>query len=517
MSADPQAEQPHRDDPRQLVRQRLSRREPAPLLTEAGDGIVPASDAIKQAIVEPGARDRGYRRTALIVATALFMQNLDTTVLATALPTMARDFGVRPTEMSLALTSYLLALAVFIPASGYTADRFGPRRVFQLAIGLFVLGSIASGFAPSLEGLIVARFVQGIGGAMMVPVGRLVLLRSVNKRDLVSAMSWLAMPALIGPILGPPVGGAIVTYLDWRWIFWINVPMGGVGMILVGRYIAAAALPTTRSFDGRGFLLSSVALASLIFGLQLVSRSGHLQIALPLLGLGLLAGTLYVRHARRASAPLIDLGLFAIPTFRLSVIGGTLIRITQGAQPFLLPMMMQLAFGLSAAASGSITVATAMGSFAMKSAARPLLRHLGFRRALSIIGLLSPLAYAVTGLFAPEWPSQAIFAVLLACGFLTSLLFTAYNTIAYADVDAARMSRATSLYATAQQLSLSLGVCAAAGTLNVAMRLHGHARPGFADFRIAIWSVAAISLLAILANLRFRPDAGAEMSGHRAG
>ena len=500
---------------RGLTRLRRRREEPGPLLGEVGDGIVPASDQLKQIGQAAADRSGGYRRTALIVACALFMQNLDATVLATALPTMARDFAVPATGMSLALTSYLLALAVFIPASGAAADRFGARRVFQAAIVLFVAGSIACGLAPKLEALIAARFVQGVGGAMMVPVGRLLLLRTVEKSDLVSAMAWLAMPTLIGPILGPPVGGAIVTYLDWRWIFWINVPMGVLGVTLVHRYIHdVQAGGTGTRLDRIGFALSAVTLSALVFGLQLSVRPGHAHVVVPLLVIGAIGSVLYVRHARKSSFPVLDLSLMRVPTFRLSVLGGTLIRITQGAQPFLLPLMMQLAFGLSAATSGLITVAPALGSFAMKSAAKPLLRRYGFRTALTAIGVLAPLAYMTTGLFRPGWPLPAVFAVLLACGFLVSLQFTAYNTIAYADIDQPRMGRAIGFYATFQQLSLSLGICSASAALTNAMRWHHHAQPQFADFSIAIGTVTAISLLAVFVNARFARDAGAEMSGH---
>ncbi|WP_218018808.1 MFS transporter [Novosphingobium rosa] len=455
-----------------------------------------------------------YQRVALIVACALFMQNLDATVLATALPTMAREFGVSPSDISLALTGYLLALAVFIPASGPVADRFGARKTFQAAIAVFVLGSVACGFAPGLATLVMARFLQGIGGALMVPVGRLVLLRSVRKDEMVAAMAWLTMPAMIGPILGPPVGGAIVTWLDWRWIFWINVPMGVLGIVLVGRFIADTAPETHTPFDRMGFILCALALAPLIFGLQLAERVGQGPVAMLLIGLGALATLLYVRHARRTAFPLLDIALMRIATFRLSVIGGTLIRITQGAMPFLMPMVLQLAFGLNAAASGGITLSTALGAFAMKGVARRALRRFGFRTTLAVIGVASPLCYAIAGWIGPGWPMGAIFALLMVCGFLVSLQFTAYNAIAYADIPADHMSRATSFYATFQQLSLSLGICAGATTLGLAMRWHGHVRPGFKDFSLAIWTVTGLSLLALLANLAFRRDAGAELSGH---
>lgn len=499
-----------------LARLRRAPADPAALIGEVGDGMVPAGDTLGAPVGATTSPASDYRRTALIVATALFMQNLDATVLATALPTVAREFGVPPPAMSLALTSYLLALAIFIPASGYAADRFGARGVFQSAIALFVAGSLACGLSTSLEMLIAARFVQGIGGAMMMPVGRLVLLRNVDKRDLVSSMAWLTMPAMIGPILGPPLGGAVVTYLDWRWIFWINLPIGAIGIVLVGRFIARTPPEEQRTgFDAVGFVLSGLALAGLLFGLQLSARVGYAYVASLLVGCGVGMAALYLRHARRSSAPILDLSLLRVPTFRLSVAGGTLIRITQGALPFVLPMMMQLAFDLSALASGAMMTAMAIGAFAMKSVAKPVLKRFGFRTALTVIGLLAPLAYAMIGLFRPGWPLPALFAVLVVCGFLISLQFTAYNTIAYADVDQPRMSRATSFYATFQQLSLSLGVCVAASVLTLAMRWHGHERPHFADFSAAIWTVTGLSFAAVLFNLRFARDAGAEVSGHR--
>lgn len=457
-----------------------------------------------------------YRTTALIIACALFMQNLDATVLATALPTMARDFGVRPTDIGIALTSYLLALAIFIPASGTTADRFGARRVFQCAIALFVIGSIACGLSIDLTTLVIARFVQGMGGAMMMPVGRLVLLRTVAKRDLVSAMSWLTMPAMIGPIFGPPVGGLIVSYLDWRWIFWINVPMGVLGVVLVQKFIEDLRGDGTMTFDRWGFLLSGLALGGSMFGLQMASRAGHVDVAIGLLILGGAAIAAYAAHAKRTARPILDPTLLRIPTFRLSIAGGTLIRITQGAQPLLLPMLMQLAFGLSAASSGAVTVATAIGAFFMKSAAGPILRRFGFRRTLSMVGVLAPVTFAVTGLFRPGWPWPVIFAILLVYGFLVSLQFTAYNAIAYDEIDHPRMSAATSFYSTFQQLALSLGVCFASGGLTLAMSWHRHDQPMFEDFSLAIWTVAAISLTALAFNLRLSKSAGAELSGHRA-
>lgn len=494
---------------------RPRRRGIASVNAEVRDGIIPAAGALAKTRDAVSAGVSGnYRLVALIVASALFMEFVDSTVLATALPTMAHDFGVRPQEMSVALTSYLLALAIFIPASGSMADRFGSRTVFRLAILLFMFGSFACGQSRTLEMIVLSRFVQGMGGAMMIPVGRLVLLRSVAKKDIVNAMSWLLVPALIGPILGPPLGGFIVTYLDWRWIFYINLPVGALGFYLVGRFIANFREDDPGRFDTTGFMLSGISLGCLLFGFEMVSRPSEAVLAGGLVATGLVAGVLYVRHARSRKGAILDLQLLQDPTFRLSVIGGSITRITQGAQPFLLPLMMQVGLGMSAAKSGTITVATAIGSLAMKSFAPRILRRVGFRRALIWNGVIATVGYAVCGLFGPTWPTWAMFTVLLFCGFFMSFQFTAYNTIAYDGIDKQRMSRATAFYSTFQQLMLSLGICVAAMALHLAMLAHGNAAPRLGDFSVAFWVVTAISATATFCNLRFAPDAGAEISGH---
>ncbi|MEE4453122.1 DHA2 family efflux MFS transporter permease subunit [Novosphingobium resinovorum] len=494
---------------------RPRRRGIASVNAEVRDGIVPAAGSLaKTQDLGPAQSGANYRLVALIVASALFMEFVDATVLATALPTMARDFGVLPQEMSVALTSYLLALAIFIPASGTLADRFGSRTVFRTAILLFVLGSIACGQSRSLEMMVAARFLQGIGGAMMIPVGRLVLLRSVAKRDMVNAMSWLLVPALIGPILGPPLGGFIVTYLDWRWIFYINLPMGALGFWLVGRYIANIREDDPNRFDTLGFVLSGISLGCLLFGFEMASRPGEAEMAAILIGVGVVSGAGYVVHARNRAGAILDLELLRDPTFRLSIIAGSITRITQGAQPFLLPLMMQVALGYSAAQSGTITVATAIGSLTMKSMAQRILRRFGFRRALIWNGVIATGSYAVCGLFGPAWPTWLMFLVLVLSGFFMSFQFTAYNTIAYDGIDKRHMSSATAFYSTFQQLMLSLGICVAAMALHFAMLANGSSTPAMSDFSVAFWVVTAISLSATIWNLRFARDAGAEISGH---
>ncbi len=455
------------------------------------------------------------RFTALIVASALFMEQLDATVLATALPSMARSFGVEPLQMNVALTAYLLSLAVFIPASGKAADRFGTRTVFRAAIALFTLGSVLCGLAGGLWALVGARVLQGMGGAMMVPVGRLVLLRTVERSELVTAMTWLMVPAMIGPVLGPPLGGFLVTALSWRWIFYINVPIGVLGMALATLYIRDIKEEGQVHFDGWGLLLSGVSLSCLMFGLEMASRgevSGLATAAIVAIGLG--SGALYLHHSRACPQPVLDFSLMRIPTFGLSVIGGGLTRIAAGAIPFLLPMMLQLGFGMSALQSGLITFASSAGSMLMKAAALPILRRFGFRTVMMWNGLTATVFLAAMASFRPSWPVVAIYAVLLVGGFFQSLQFTAYNTIAYAEIPRERMSSATSFYTTFQQLMLTLGICTAAAALAGSVAINGHGRPLLADYSAAFLAVALVSLAAAPTCSRLRRDAGDELSGH---
>lgn len=475
-----------------------------------------AASAASESPAQVVKRPANTHTVLLIVASAMFMEQLDGTVLATALPAMARSFNADPLHMNVALTSYLLTLAMFIPASGRIADRFGSRSVFRAAIGLFTLGSILCAQAPTLWALVAARMLQGAGGAMMSPVGRLVMLRVVSKAELVRSMAWLMVPATIGPIVGPPVGGFLVTYLSWHWIFYINVPIGLLGIVLVTVFIDEMKEERRTKFDLRGLILSGTALACLMFGIEVASRGvGSSAIVAALLGGGALSAILYWFHARRTPRPMLDFRLLSVTTFRMSLFCGSLSRIAVGAMPFLTPMMFQLGFGYSAAQSGLITFIGSVGSLAMRGCAPWFLQRLGFRSVLVWIGALATLLLALTAAFRPGWPLPLIYAVLMANGFFQSLQFMAYNTIAYADVPPEDMSAATSFYTTFQQMSLTLGIAISAAALAASIGFMHHAQAMLPDFSFAFVFVAAVSIMAPLLATRLEPGAGAELSGHR--
>jgi EmrB/QacA subfamily drug resistance transporter len=441
------------------------------------------------------------------------MENLDSTVLSTALPAIAADFGESPIHLKLALTSYLLSIAVFLPASGWLADRYGARTIFRLAIATFTIGSILCGLSVSIETLVLARVIQGIGGSMMVPVGRLVILKSVPKRELVGSLAWLTVPALIGPVIGPPLGGFLTTYFDWRWIFWINIPVGALGLILATLFIPNLRGDAPTRFDTRGFTLSVVGLAgfmsgSTALGLGLFPKG--LTIALLLGGSAALGA--YFAHSRRAANPILDLSLFRIPTFSLCMAGALLFRLGIGATPFLLPLLLQVGFGFSPFESGSITFAAAVGAIAMKVAAPPILRRLGFRNVLTWNALIAGAFVALPAFFTPATPVALIVALLLVGGFFRSLQFTSINALSYADVPSERMSRATTLTSVAQQLSLSLGISIGAIALEFTTRIEGGAI-GATSFVPAFLVIGALTTLSVLAFLLLPKDAGDEMSG----
>ena len=453
---------------------------------------------------------------SLIVASALFMELLDGSIIATAVPAIAGSLQTDPIHLNLAITAYLFSLALFIPLSGWAADRFGARTVFRAAILIFTLASALCGLSQNLTQLVCARLIQGLGGAMMMPVGRLVLLKMVPKHKLVSAMTWLTTPAMIGPVLGPPVGGLIVTYFSWRWIFFVNLPIGLLGIVLVTLYIENIREENVAPLDVLGFFLMAAALAGLVIAFETVGRNVVTNKAVAgFLIAGLLCFTLYLLHARRVSVPVVDLSLFRLSTFRAPMAGGSLFRIGIGAMPFLLPLMLQIGFGLSPLMSGFLTVSLALGALLVKFFARSIISSMGFRRMLILNTLICAVSMAVCGLFRPGTPHTVILVVLLVGSFFRSLQFMGYNTLVFAEVPNESMSRATTLFSMLQQLFLSLGVGTGALLLHLTLNWRHQTTLKADDFWPAFVVIGFVALLSIFPLRKLAPEAGAVMSGHK--
>ncbi len=444
------------------------------------------------------------------------MENLDATVLSTALPAIAHDLNESPIQLKLALTSYLLTLAVFIPASGWIADRFGARLVFRSAIAIFAAGSALCGLSHGILSLVLARALQGVGGAMMVPVGRLVILRTIRRSEMVGALAWLTIPALVGPVVGPPVGGFITTYFSWRWIFWINLPVAALGFALATLFIPDVRAETVPRFDFLGFILSAVGLSAIVAASALVNGSAVAwPWVLALFFVGLANLFLYVVHARRAPTPIIDLRLLRFPTFRSGIVGGSFFRIGVGAMPLLIPLQLQLGFGYNPLQSGLLTFVAAIGAIGMKIVAGTVLRWFGFRHVLAANAIISGLLIAAPAMFQASTPIVIIMLVLFVGGFFRSLQFTCINAVGYAEIDPPEMSQATSFSSAAQQVALSLGITVAALVLQTLLTLRHSNRLTQSDFFAAFVVVGLISMLSSFSFMRLPKDAGEEVAGRK--
>ncbi|WP_162591136.1 MFS transporter [Variovorax sp. PBL-E5] len=456
------------------------------------------------------------RWIAFLVAAAFFMENLDATVITTAVPAMAQSFGVAPVALSTGISAYLLALAVFIPVSGWVADRLGPRQVFATAILIFTLASVACGLSQSLPMFVAARIAQGVGGALMVPVGRLIVLRSTPKSELVKAIATITWPGLAAPVLGPPLGGWIASTWSWHWIFFLNVPLGACAIFFALRWIDGAP-GGRRPFDWPGFVASGVGLAALMYGLDLMSHSPidwAMAGALAVIGSCALGYALW--HMRRAAHPLVNLSVFGVRTFRTSVAGGSLFRIAIGSAPFLLPLMFQLAFGFSMVASGFLMLALFAGNLGIKPATSFVLRRFGFRGTLLGNGVLVALGFAACAALSPDTPLWVMIVVMVASGVCRSMQFTGFNTLVFCDITPTQTSGATTLFSMCQQLSAGIGIAFGAIALRLAEQFTGHAgTPGVADFRIAFGLVTVLALVALFDAFALPHDAGARVSGHR--
>jgi EmrB/QacA subfamily drug resistance transporter len=451
----------------------------------------------------------------LILAVSLFMENMDSTVIATSLAAIAADIGTDPIALKLAMTSYLLALAIFIPVTGWMADRFGGRKIFQVALSIFIVGSIACAMANSLGSFIGARFLQGIGGAMMSPLARIVLVRATPRNELVSAMAWLTIPALIGPIVGPPLGGFLTTYFSWHWIFLINVPIGFLGIWLTQRFLPEFERNAPRRMDFVGFLLTGVAFAGIVFGISVISLPAlPPQVGWATLAVGLLTGIVYVFYARRVEYPLLDLRLFRFPLFRATVVGGIFFRLGIGATPFLFPLMLQLTFGLTPFEAGSLIFVSAIGAMATKFIATIGFVRFGFRNLLSFVTVVSGLVIIAQGMFLPSTPWMLMMVVLVIGGAANSLFFTGTNAFGVADISDKDAAQSTAISTVIGQLSLALGVALGGGVLELSQHVHG-GELNHGDFQTAFLAVGLATLASVWWFIRVPSDAGALISGHK--
>lgn len=452
------------------------------------------------------------RTTPLILATALFMENMDSTVIATSLAAIAADIGTDPISLKLALTAYLVALAIFIPISSWMADRFGARRVFRIAMLVFMIGSICCALSGSLAQFVGARFLQGMGGAMMGPVARLVLVRATPRHQLVDAMAWLTIPALIGPIVGPPFGGFLTTYFSWHWIFIINVPIGILGIILVGFALPNEHRNQPRKIDGPGFVLAGLAFALFAFGCSVVS----LPALPPVYGVvaavaGMVLGAFYTRHALRTEFPLLDLRLLAVRNFRIAIVAGTFFRLGQGATPFLFPLMLQLTFGLSPFESGMVTFVGAIGALAAKFVANRMFAVWGFKYPLVWSTAISAAGIVAMGLYTPETPIPLILAILTFTGFWQSMFWTGSNAFTFADIEDKDAGQANVISQVWGQLMFAMGVALGGGTLELVHRLRGGGELAITDFQVAFYVVAAVGLVATVLFLTLPKNAGHQL------
>ena len=460
--------------------------------------------------------ERAFSAPALLVAGAFFMEFLDGTVIATALPDMARDFGVTAVELNIGISAYLITLAVLIPASGWIADRFGARAIFTLALAIFTLASVFCGLSTEVHIFVAMRILQGVGGALMVPVGRLAVLRTTPKHQLIKAIATLTWPALVAPIIGPPLGGFITRYASWHWIFFINVPLGLAAIILSLRIIPDIRETERRSFDLSGFITTSVAMVSLVTAME---RLGDRQpqiwptLALAALGFGCLLYS--IRHFRRAAAPMVRLDALQVPTFRVTMYGGSLFRASISAVPFLLPLLFQVGFGMDPFHSGLLVLAVFVGNLTIKPATTPLIRWLGFRRLLLINGALNVCSLLACALLTPQTPVWAIMLILYLGGVFRSIQFTGVSTLAFADVPAAQMSDANTLFSTASQLAVGLGITLGAIGIRLGEQvgdwLHLTELPGI-SFRLSFVFIALICLGGMIDSLHLAKTAGSSVS-----
>lgn len=452
---------------------------------------------------------------ALIVAAAFFMEGLDATIIAPAIPQMAKDFGTDAAALSSGISAYLIAVAVFIPVSGWAADRFGVRTVFCTAIAVFTLASVLCGFASTLTEFILGRVLQGIGGAMMSPVGRMEVLGKTPKDRFMRAMAMVSWPGLSAFMIGPPLGGFITTYFSWHWIFFINVPLGVAAFVLVLRFFGNEKRPG-RPFDWLGFSLFGGALGTLISGLEVLGHhTAQWPVGVALVAAGITLGALAIRHALRHPHPLISLAPLKVPTFMIGIVtGGGLVRLVVGSSGFLFPTMFQLAYGFDAFNAGLMMLALAAGDLAMKLRASYLVRRFRLRPVLVVNGVLVGAATLLLAAISAATPFWAAFSLMFIAGMVRSQQFTAMGAMAFADIPNDRMANATALSNMLMQASFALGVAASAILLVASQALRGGGPFIALDFKAVICVLAILAFASVYFFLRLDPYAGSNVSGH---
>jgi EmrB/QacA subfamily drug resistance transporter len=454
-----------------------------------------------------------------LIAGAFFMENLDGTIIATALPQMAHSFHSSAVSLNLGITAYLLTLAVFIPISGWVADRFGSRSVFAAAIATFTLSSLLCGAAHTLTQFTLMRILQGIGGAMMVPVGRLIVLRTTPKHKLAEAIAYITWPGLTALVVGPPLGGFITTYASWHWIFFLNLPIGIAALILALLWVENVRSGEKHAFDWLTFLLAGFASAGVVYGMEKLGSEGvPWQVPGLVLALSVLSGVAAVVAAHRNPATsLIDLQSMKLKTYSLSVYGASAFRIAVSVLPFLLPLMFQIAFGLNAFQSGLYLLALFAGDLTMKAFVIQALRRFGFRRLLIVNGIITAGTMALCALLSPATATILVIATLFLHGAARSMEFTCLTTLAYAEIPPARMSRANGFLSAVMQLSLGMGVAIGAVALRLVAHARGHsaAAPQLRDFHLAVLLMSFVALGPVFDSLGLPANAGAGTSGHR--
>jgi EmrB/QacA subfamily drug resistance transporter len=464
------------------------------------------------------AKKRSPLYVTSLIAGAFFMENLDGTIIATALPQMARSFHVGAVNLNIGMTAYLLTLAVFIPISGWVADRFGSRSVFAAAIVIFTVASLLCGLSKTLTQFTLMRILQGIGGAMMVPVGRLIVLRNTPKDQLAQAIAYISWPGLTALVLGPALGGFITTYWSWHWIFFLNLPLGIAAIVLTLLWIENVRAEEVHPFDWLTFALGGAASSGAVYAMEKLGGEGeHWQHPIAILLLSIVSGVAaIVLTRRRPTTSFIDLESLKLKTYSLSVFGASLFRISVSVLPFLLPLMFQISFGMSAFHSGLYLLALFLGDLSMKAFVIQLLRRYGFRKLLIVNGLITTASMVACAALGPSTPPALIAAILFFHGSCRSLEFTCMTTLAYSEITPSRMSRANGFLSAVMQLSMGLGVAVGAITLRFFAHARGHsaAVPQLMDFRLAILAIAVLSLGPVFDSIGLPPDAGAATSGH---